>query len=105
MPKDSLDRLKTLTKEADEDLLEELLLEAREAILGARYPYGDWPEEIEPQYRGLQVQIAEALYDKIGGKYETGHTENGVTRQWASEAIPKELLARITPICRIGGRT
>lgn len=98
---DNLERLQKLTGSQDEPLLMELLQEAKEAILDARFPYGNWPDELEPRYRGLQVQIAEAMFDKIGGKYETSHTENGVTRTWGSEAIPKELLARITPICGI----
>lgn len=98
---DNLERLKKLTDCQDEDLLIELLQEAKEAILDTRFPYGNWPDELEPRYIGLQVQIAEAMFDKIGGKYETSHTENGVTRTWGSEAIPKELLARVTPVCGI----
>lgn len=102
MPKDSLDRLKALTQSPDEELLQELLLQAKEAILNVRFPFGSWPEELEPQYAGLQVQIAEALFDKTGGRYQTSHTENGVSRSWGSEAIPKELLARITPVGKVG---
>lgn len=102
MPRDSLDRLKALTKEPDEELLQELLLQAEEAIQSVRHPFGEWPGELEPQYRGLQIQIAEAMYDKTGGKYQTSHTENGVSRSWGSEGIPRELLARVTPIGKVG---
>lgn len=97
---DNLDRLKKLTQEADDGLLLELLEQAKEIILDRRFPYGDWPDELEPQYMGLQVQIAQAMYDKIGGTYETGHTEGGVSRQWGSEGVPKELLNRIIPMCK-----
>ncbi len=97
---DNLDRLKKLTDAADDGLLLELLEQAKEAIMARRFPYGGWPDELEPQYLGLQVQIAQAMYDKIGGTYETAHTEGGVSRVWGSEGIPKELLNRITPVCR-----
>lgn len=102
MPKDNLDRLKKLTGEPDDELLQELLQQAKEAIMGRRFPYHPWPEELEPQYGGLQVQIAHAMYNKLGGDYEISHTENGVSRTWASEGIPQELLARVTPLCKVG---
>jgi len=97
---DNIDRLKVLTGSEDESLLLELLSEAREAIMSRRFPYGDWPDDLEPQYLGLQVQIAEAIFDKIGGKYETSHTENGVSRTWGTGGIPQELILRVTPMAR-----
>lgn len=96
-----LERLRKLTNAVDDALLEELLLEAKEAILAARYPFGNWPDEIEPQYVGLQVRIAEAIYNKIGGKFQTSHSENGVSRAWGSEDIPQELLAKVVPKCEL----
>lgn len=102
MPMDILDRLKRLTHEPDDELLQELLLQAKEAIMSVRFPFHEWPSELEPQYIGLQVQIAQAIYNKLGGDYQISHTENGVTRTWGSEGIPKELLARVTPVGKVG---
>lgn len=104
MPMDNLERLRKLTGSPDDTLLQELLLQAKEAIMAARYPFHPWPEELEPRYMGLQVQIARAMFNKLGGDYETSHTENGVTRSWGSEGIPQELLAQVTPVGKVGGQ-
>lgn len=103
MPMDNLERLRRLTGSPDDLLLQELLLQAKEAIMAARHPFDPWPDELEPQYTGLQVRIAQAIYNKMGGDFETSHTENGVTRTWGSEGIPQELLAQVTPVCKVGG--
>lgn len=95
---DNLERLKKRTNEPDEALLEDLLESARSAIFARRYPFQDWPETLEKRYEDLQFRIALAVYNKLGGEFETGHTENSVSRQWGSEGIPQELLQEITPL-------
>lgn len=98
---DALKRLKARTGEADEALLADLLESAKAAILARRFPFGDGTEQLESRYTDLQTRIAEAMYDKLGAEYQTGHTENGVSRQWASEGIPEVLLREVTPM--VGG--
>ena len=95
----ALERLKVRTGEADEALLADLLESARAAIIARRFPFGDGTEELEKRYEDLQVRIAETMYDKLGAEYQTGHTENGVSRQWASEGVPEALLREVTPMC------
>lgn len=98
---DVLERLSVRTGDTDYVLLYDLLESARAAILARRFPYGDGTELLEARYEDLQVRIAEAMYDKMGAEYQTGHTENGVSRQWASEGIPEALLREVTPM--VGG--
>ena len=76
---ENLERLKLRTNESDEELLQELLESAKHAILARRFPYGEYPETLEPRYSDLQVRI-------------------GVDRGWASEGIPEELLQEVTPV-------
>ena len=95
----ALKRLKVRTGEVDEALLSELLESARAAILARRFPFGTGAHELEPRYGDLQVRIAEAMYDKLGAGYQTGHAETGVSRQWASEGSPEALLKEVTPMC------
>lgn len=95
-----LERLKVrIPEEDDNSLLEELLENAKEIIFAHRFPYLDWPDDVENRYKGLQISIAEELYSKIGASGELVHTENGVTRHWGSESVSKELLMKIIPKC------
>lgn len=94
----TIDRLKIRVSESDENLLEELLESAKQAILNRLYPYSG-ETELPYRYVDLQLRIAEAMYNKIGADYEVSHTENGVSRVWGSEGIPAELLREITPMC------
>ena len=98
---DVLARLKKRTEETNEDLMLELLESAKAAILARRFPYGDGSEILELRYWDLQVRIAEAMYDKMGAGYQSGHSENGISRSWLSEGIPECLLSEITPMCGV----
>lgn len=68
---ENLERLKLRTNESDEELLQELLESAKHAILARRFPYGEYPETLEPRYSDLQVRIALAAYNKLGADYQT----------------------------------
>lgn len=98
---DNLERLKLRTGEPDEAILEDCLESAKSAILARRYPYGEWPDELESRYLDLQFRCALAIYNKQGGEFETAHTENGVSRSFGSEGIPQELLMEVTPMAKV----
>ena len=98
---DNLERLKLRTGEPNEAILEDCLESAKSAILARRYPYGDWPKELESRYLDLQFRVALAIYNKQGGEFETAHTENGVSRSYGSEGIPQELLLEVTPMAKV----
>lgn len=87
--------------EPDEDILKECLEEAKDAIMARRYPYGAWPESLEPQDVGRQIRIAISLYNRIGDEGETDHTENGIHRSYESSWIPNQLLEDIVPYCGV----
>lgn len=97
----NIERLKLRTGEPDEAILEDILESAKSAILARRYPYGDWPDELEARYVDLQFRIALSIYNKQGGEFESAHTENGVSRTYGSEGIPLELLSEVTPIVKV----
>lgn len=100
---DNLERLKARTQEADEALLSDCLESAKAAIMARRYPFHDWPDELEARYIDLQYRIALALYEKDGAGSETSHTENGVSRTWGTDGIPDGLLAEVTPLVKVIG--
>ena len=82
-------------------LLDELLETAKDIIFENRFPYSDYPDEVEKKYQGLQVQIAVELFNKMGAEGQQGHTENGISRSWSSADVSPDLLARITPVSRV----
>ena len=98
---DNLARLKLRTGEPDEAILEDCLESAKSAILARRYPYGEWPDELESRYLDLQFRCALAIFNKQGGEFETAHSENGVSRSFGSEGIPQELLMEVTPMAKV----
>lgn len=100
---DNLARLKLRTGEPDEAILEDCLESARSAIMARRYPYQEWPDELESRYLDLQFRCAMDLYNKIGAENEIAHSENGISRSYESSWISESLLQEVTPIAKVVG--
>ncbi len=86
-------------EELEKPLLEELLASAKSIIFERRFPFGNYPNEVEDKYKDLQVRIAMDLYNKIGAEGELAHSENGVSRSYKSSWVSEDLLDEITPLC------
>lgn len=97
----ALERLRHETNEPDDAVLEDYLEQAKCAIMARRYPFQEWPDELENRYLDLQYRCALALYQKRGGQFEVSHGENGVQRNYASEDIPVELLKQVIPLAEV----
>ena len=65
---DNLARLKLRTEEVDEAVLQDCLESAKAAIMARRYPFQEWPEELESRYLDLQFRCALDLYNRIGAE-------------------------------------
>lgn len=98
---DNLSRLKLRTGEPDENILKDCLASAAAAIMARRYPYGDWPDELEKRYEDLQFRCALDLYNKIGAEGETAHSENGINRTYQSSWISSDLLNEVVPLAKV----
>lgn len=98
-----LDRLKARLEGEDftDALLNELLETAKDIIFENRFPYSEYPAEVESRYLGLQVQIAVELFNKLSAEGQVGHSENGISRSWASADVSDALLSRITPVVKV----
>lgn len=93
-----LERLKIRITEKVEDIeLEDILESAKAVILSRRFPFGEQPTEIEDKYKDLQIRIAVEMFSKRGAEGETAHSENGVSRSYASANVSEDLLREITP--------
>jgi hypothetical protein len=93
-----LERLKIrITENVSDEELEDILESAKAVILSRRFPFGDYPEDIEPRYKDLQIRIAVEMFNKRGAEGETSHSENGISRSYASANVSEDLLREITP--------
>lgn len=87
----------------DTELLSGYLDIAAEKILNRRYPFGV-PDgaQVEPQYIGVQLEIAVHLFNRRGTEGESLHSENGIFRSFGGYTdVPPELLMRVTPKGRV----
>lgn len=86
-----------------DDVLNDLLESAKLIILNRRYPFQEFPidkmgnYELEDRYKDLQIRIAVELFAKEGAEGETNHTENGISRNYASAGVSPALLDEIVP--------
>lgn len=87
----------TMVEETDTAVLSVCLAVANQAIVNAEYPYDDSKTECSERYHPLQCEIAAYLINKRGADYQEGHSENGISRTYGSNYIPKGMLASVTP--------
>lgn len=93
-----LDRLKIrITENVTDAELEDILESAKAVILSRRFPFSEHPAELEAKYNDLQIRIAVEMFNKRGAEGETAHSENGVSRSYASASVSEDLLKEITP--------
>ena len=93
-----LERLKIrITEKVNDNELEDILESAKAVILSRRYPFSEHPAEIEDRYKDLQIRIATEMFNKRGAEGETTHSENGISRTYASANVSEDLLKEITP--------
>lgn len=93
--------LKSMTGEADVDVLSTYLALAKGVVISKAYPYGTGAEEVPTPYHTVQVEIAAYMLNKRGAEGETAHSENGVSRSYEDGDIPPTLLRRITPMAGV----
>ena len=98
---DNLERMKLRTGESNIAVLRDSLDSERAAIMARRYPYGEWPDELESRYLDLQYRIAIDLYNKTGAEGQLGHTENSISRTWESSWISEQLLQEVVPVAQV----
>lgn len=95
------EKLKIRLPEIGDAEAESYLDAAKAAIMARRYPFEDFPEELESRYLDLQLRIAADLYAKAGAEGETSHSENGVSRSYSNAWVSEELLSEVTPKAKV----
>lgn len=82
-------------------VLEDCLENAKHAILSRRFPYGEYPDDVEPRYKDLQYRLAIEIYNRIGAEGEVSHSENGISRSWDGSWASSQLLNEIVPFAGV----
>ena len=65
-------------------------------ILNRLNPFKDG-ETVPARYDYVQCMIAVDLWNKRGAEGQTSHSENGISRTWASSHVSPDLLRLIVP--------
>lgn len=100
-----LERLKIrIPEEPNEAVLEDVLESAKSIYLNLRFPYGQYPDEIEVRYADWVLRAAVELYNKQGAEGEISHSENGISRSYESSWLSTQLIKEIVPMCGIVGQ-
>lgn len=86
----------------DDTLLDVALERARLGILELRFPFGyAEDQELEPQYKGLQIDWAVELISKMGVEGEVSHSENGTSRAYECGDVSNSLKRRVVPMGKV----
>lgn len=96
----TIDKLKGLSFEQDEDTLVLYLDMAKDKIMRKVYPFGyDEQMDLPSKYENLQIEIALYLLNKRGAEGEIIHNENGINRHYADGDVPESMLRGVYPFC------
>ena len=99
---EKLTLLKAMVGSADsDDVLLAYLDIAGNKILTRAYPYGTDETEVPSRYDFLQCEIAAYLLNKRGAEGQTSHSENGISRTYASADVPESMLGAVTPMAGV----
>lgn len=80
-----------------DDVLDAMIANAGALILNRMYPFGcDETLTVPLRYERIQIQLAVELYTHRGAEGQTGHSENGTSRNWPEKSA---LLKMILPNC------
>lgn len=83
--------------EWSDEVLTSYLAIAGQKIINRAYPYDNTITEVPRRYSYLQCDIATYLLNKRGAEGQTGHTENGISRSYASADVPEDMLKEVIP--------
>lgn len=92
--------VKAMTDETDDEIISAFLSLAGDAICHYADPFNRADQgSVLDRYGGVQARAAAYFLNKRGADLQSGHTENGVSRQYEAADLPPSLLREITPIC------
>ena len=83
--------------EWSDDVLISYLAIAGRKIINRAYPYDDTVTDVPRRYSYLQCDIAAYLLNRRGSEGQLSHSENGISRSYASADVPEAMLSEVIP--------
>lgn len=95
-------KLRTGASDDEDELVDEICIEAEEIYLMHRYPNAvNRPTQPAASEEGIVVLMAIDIYNKIGAEGQRSHSENGVSRTYSGDLVSKDILSMIVPYCGV----
>ena len=88
--------------QATDSFIDALLVQAKDAVVLRRFPFGipeSGPGNLS-KYDLLTYRLAARYYSRAGAEGEKAHTENGITRTYAS-VDDADLLKEVVPYAKV----
>lgn len=96
------DKLKIMTGETNDDLLDLYYELAGAKIIEKAYPFKTSGELAVPdKYLSLQLDITVYLLNKRGAEGQIVHSENGISRTYENADVPENMLKRVIPMGKV----
>jgi hypothetical protein len=86
---------------SQEDIRSYLAL-AADRIFKRVWPFGKSPQALPAQYDMVQIQLAVRMIARKGGEGEISHSENGISRTYAT-VDDEDILRTLTPYAGVVG--
>lgn len=79
-----------------EQMLEDILEDAKNVAFEILYPYEDYPEELPPRYNNWQLRACVELYNLADKAGITNYSENGISWSKLNDGLSISLLNGLT---------
>ena len=90
-----------ITDTSMDALLTTYLTASQREILTWRYSYGEIPNWVPVEYEMTQIHAVVAGFSQRGAENQTGHSENGISRQFSYSDMIQYIRSNVIPLCKV----
>lgn len=90
-----------ITDTSMDALLTTYLTASQREILTWRYSYGEIPNSVPVEYEMTQIHAVVAGFSQRGAENQTGHSENGISRQFSYSDMIQYIRSNVIPLCKV----
>ena len=90
-----------ITDTSMDALLTTYLTASQREILTWRYSYGEIPNSVPVEYEMTQINAVVAGFSQRGAENQTGHSENGIARQFSYSDMIQYIRSNVIPLCKV----
>lgn len=90
-----------ITDANSDSLITTYLTASEREILTWRYSFTEIPDEIPVEYEMTQIHAVVAGFGLRGSENQTGHSENGISRQYSYSDMIQYIRSNVIPLCKV----